>query len=265
MRSAAQSSELGIMPGISSYKGDISSSLFATEFFHIAGGVHFKRCINNRWAYRLGINLGSISGEDADTDEPFNQFRNLNFKSNILELHFIYEFNFFEYQIANPESDWTPFVMAGLALFRFNPKGQLGDTWYDLQPLGTEGQSTSLYPQRKKYKRIQPSVPFGGGFKIRLNERFGIQIEAGARRTYTDYLDDISTTYPNKAVLLAENGSLAVQLSDKTIDRLTDNNNDRQRGDASHADWYMFAGVHLNFTLSRKYSDHCRPFKRKLH
>ncbi len=39
--------------------------------------------------------------------------------------------------------NWTPFVFAGLAYFHTNPQNQLDDTWYDLQPLGTEGQGTS--------------------------------------------------------------------------------------------------------------------------
>lgn len=262
--SFSQSSEGGIMLGISSYKGDIVQSLFDMKFFHFAVGAHYRRSMNNHWSYRAGLNYGTISGEDAETDIPFNLYRNLNFKSSILEGHFVFEFNFFQYQTANRASTWTPYIMGGLAIYKFNPKGLLGDEWIELQPLSTEGQDLSVYPDRKKYGRIQFSIPFGGGFKIRLNDRFGMAIEAGARRTFTDYLDDISTTYANKAALLATNGALAVTMSDRSIDRLNDNNNDRQRGDAAHRDWYMFAGVQLNYTLSKKYNDSCRPFKGKL-
>ncbi len=261
----AQSSEAGIMLGISSYKGDISNSLFNTKFFHFAAGAHFRRNFNNRWSYRLGLNYGTVSGDDAETDEPFNRFRNLNFRSSLLDAHMVFEFNFFEYQIANRQSTWTPYVLGGLSVFRFNPRGRLGDEWIALQPLGTEGQGTSAYPDRKKYKRVQPALVFGGGFKFRVSDRAGINIETGVRRTYTDYLDDISTTYPKKNVLLAENGPMALLFSDRTVDSINDNNNDRQRGDAAHKDWYMFTMVQLSFTLSGKYNDHCKPFKGKLH
>jgi hypothetical protein len=262
--SFSQSSEVGIMLGISSYKGDLSSSLFNLKFFNLAVGGHYRHCYNNNWSLKLGINYGTISANDAASSDPYQLYRNLSFKSHVLEAEGQFEFNFFPFQTANPATAGTPYIFAGLAVYKFNPKALLGDTWYDLQPLGTEGQGTGAY-NRGKYKRIAVSLPFGGGFKFRLNYRFGIGIEAGARRTFTDYLDDVSTTYPEKNILLAANGPLAVTLSDRSIDQLNDNNNDRQRGDAAHKDWYMFAGVSLNYTLSRRYNDACKPFKRKLH
>ena len=36
----------------------------------------------------------------------------------------------------------------------------------------------------------------GGGFKIAVNPSFNIILEYGVRKTFTDYLDDVSTTYP---------------------------------------------------------------------
>lgn len=260
----SQSSELSLMLGISSYKGDISNSLFNIKFFHPAIGVDFRRCINNNWSYRVGLAYGHISGDDAKTGDDFQLYRNLSFKSKIIEGHFILDFNFFQYQTANPASTWTPFIFGGLGVYNFNPKAELDDEWYELQPLGTEGQGTAAYPDRKKYGRTQMTLIFGGGFKFKLSRRFGISIEAGPRRTYTDHLDDISTTYGKKDVLLNQYGPLSVMLSDRTVDQLNDNNNDRQRGDAAHKDWYMFSGVSLNFTLSKKYNDSCKPFKRQM-
>lgn len=260
--SAGQSSEAGFMLGISSYKGDIIHSLFDTKGFKPAAGIFFKRSINNHWSHRLGLSYGTIAGNDFDSDDPFQLYRNLSFRSRILEGSWIWEFNFFEYQTANPASTWTPYLLAGIAVYRFNPKAPLGDDWIELQPLGTEGQNINAY-NRKKYRRIQLAIPFGGGIKFKLSERFGMAIEAGARRTFTDYLDDISTTYPKKELLLSASGPLAVTLSDRSTDQLNDNNNDRQRGDAAHRDWYMFAGIQLSYTLSKKYSDSCKPFKQK--
>jgi hypothetical protein len=259
----AQSSEVGIMLGISSYKGDMSGSLFNTKFFHPAIGAHYRRSMNNHWSYRLGIVYGSISADDARSNDPFQLYRNLSFKSKVLEAHWIFEFNFFPYQTANPATNATPFIFAGIAVYRFNPKAPLGNDWIELQPLGTEGQGTSAYPARSKYGRTQISLPFGGGYKFKLSRRFGVSVEAGARRTFTDHLDDVSTTYGRKDVLFANYGPTSVLLSDRTIDQLNENNNDRQRGDAAHKDWYMFAGVSLNWTLSKRYADSCRPFKRK--
>jgi len=260
----SQSSELSVMLGISSYKGDLSNSLFNTKFFHPAVAGDFRRCWNNNWSYRAGIAYGTISGDDAKSDVAFELFRNLSFKSRMLEGHLLFEFNFFPYQTANPASTWTPFLFGGLAVYKFNPKAQLGDDWIALQPLATEGQGTGAYPDRSKYGRVQFSLPFGGGFKFKLTNRLGISIEAGARRTFTDYLDDVSATYAKKDVLLSSYGPLSVLFSDRTIDSVNDTNNDRQRGDAAHKDWYMFSGVALSFTLSKRYNDSCKPFKQQL-
>lgn len=248
--------------GVSSYKGDIIHSVFDPSGFHPAGGIYWRRSVSNHWSYRLGVHYGTIGGDDAQSDDPFQLYRNLNFRSRILEGSLIFEFNFFEYQTANPVSTWSPYILGGIGFYKFNPKASLGDDWVELQPLGTEGQGLAGY-ERKKYKRFQMSIPFGGGLKIKLAQRIGIAFEAGVRRTFTDYLDDISTTYPRKDLLLTQNGPLAVILSDRSVDQLTDHNDDRQRGDAAHNDWYMFAGIHLSFTLSKKYTDSCKPFREK--
>ncbi len=262
--SFGQSSELGFFLGFSGYKGELSESLFKTQFWRPAVGVLYRRNLNSHWAYRLGINYGTVAGDDAKSDIEYNQRRNLSFRSRVLEAHGMFEFNFFPYQLANSDSRWTPFLFGGLAVYRFNPQAELGDDWIDLQPLGTEGQGTSVYPDRDKYKRVAISIPFGAGFRVKLGRRFGISVEVGARRTYSDYLDDVSKTYADKDVLLSENGELAVQLSDRSIDGQSVGNTDRQRGNSTDNDWYMFGGITLNFTLSNKYVDNCSPFKRKL-
>jgi hypothetical protein len=253
-----------LLLGGSTYKGELNPSLFHTEFIKPALGIFYRRNLNSHWAYRVGLNYGTVAGDDAESDIDYNVRRNLSFRSRIWDLHGLLEFNFFPYQLASPRNKYTPFLLGGLAIYRFNPEAKLGDEWYKLQPLGTEGQESAAYPDRKKYKRVQIAIPFGGGFRFRVTRRFGMSIEAGARRLFTDYLDDVSTTYPDKDILFADHGEIAVLLSDRSIDGQALNNTDRQRGNASDRDWYMFAGITLNYALSKKYNDNCTPFKSKL-
>jgi Domain of unknown function (DUF6089) len=263
--SQGQSSEAGIFLGVGTYKGEISNSLFSTKFVKPAVGILYRRNFNSHWGYRLGITYGAVTADDAESDDDYQVRRNLSFRARILDFHGLFEFNFFPYQLADPSSKtWTPFLFGGLSVYHFNPQAELDGEWYDLQPLGTEGQGTDAYPSREKYKRTQVAIPFGGGFKFRFSKRFGMTIEAGARRLYTDYLDDVSTTYADKDVLLAEYGEVSVILSDRSIDGQAAGNTDRQRGNASDRDWYMFTGISFNFTLSSKYSDNCTPFRQKL-
>lgn len=262
--SSAQSAEFGLFLGTASYKGDLNNSLFNFRLVQPAVGILYRKNFNNHWAYRIGINYGTIAADDALSNDEYQNNRNLSFRSQLIDGQAVFEFNFFPYQIANPESRFTPFVFGGIGLYHFNPQAELDGEWYDLQPLGTEGQGTSAYPDREKYKRLAFSLPFGGGFKFKFSRRFGMTIEAGIRKIYTDYLDDVSTTYPEKDVLLAENGELAVIFSDRSIEGQAINNAKRQRGNASDNDWFMFTGITLNYTLSSKYGDNCTPFKGKL-
>ncbi|HEX5002170.1 MAG TPA: DUF6089 family protein [Bacteroidia bacterium] len=260
-----QSSEMGLFLGIGTYKGEISPHLFNTKTIKPAVGILYRRNLNSHWAYRLGLTYGAVAGDDAKSNDEYQLRRNLSFRARILDLHGAFEFNFLPYQLANESSaPATPFVFGGLSLYHFNPQAELNGDWYDLQPLGTEGQGTSAYPSREKYKRTQMALMFGGGFKFKFSKMFGITLEAGARRLYTDYLDDISKTYADKGVLQAAYGDVSVQLSDRSTDGQAADNTDRQRGNASDKDWYMFTGITLNFTLSSKYSSNCTPFRQKL-
>ena len=251
------------MGGISSYKGDLNESLFQTENFHPAIGLIVRRCFNSHWSFAVTGMYGRISAEDSLSDDAFKLNRNLSFRSNVLELSGRFEFNFFPFQTSNPASfDATPYIFAGVSVYNFNPKANLNDEWVKLQPLATEGQGSSVYPDRKKYKRTQVSLPIGGGFKFRFNKRVGLGVELGARKTYTDYLDDVSTTYVDKAILASNGGPEAVILADRSL--TADIASNKQRGVAGDNDWYMFAMLSLNFSWSKKYTDNCSPFRGKL-
>jgi hypothetical protein len=130
--------------------------------------------------------------------------------------------------------------------------------------LGTEGQGSN---GKGYYKRIQVALPIGGGIKI-TTEKFGIGIEVGARRVYSDYVDDVSTVYPDMTVLLASHGPAAVALSDRSISRLDTANAfpsafQKQRGNSTDKDWYMFAGITVFWRLTSILKDICEPFKRR--
>lgn len=79
----AQSSELGLLLGVASYKGEINTHLFNPDAFNPAAGLYYKRCLNSFWSFRLGVTYGRISGSDARQDEGFNQYRNLSFRSDV--------------------------------------------------------------------------------------------------------------------------------------------------------------------------------------
>ena len=147
----------------------------------------------------------------------------------------------------------SAYGFAGIGAFYFNPKGELNGKFYALQPLGTEGQGA--IETRKKYSRIQLCVPMGVGFKYAIDRHWSIGLEFGLRHTFTDYIDDVSKTYVDPALLIRENGVLAAQLADKSRpeDFLPDYSGiteaGSQRGDPRHNDSYMFAIFSVNYRL----------------
>ncbi len=261
----SQSREIGIMVGFSGYKGDLNPQMFNKKLIRPALGIQYRRCYSNHWSFRSGLSLIKIEGNDALSEDPFQLNRNLMFKSNIIEFHMGYEFNFFPYQTANPNTFFSPYLFGSIAVLRFNPKAELNGDWYALQPLHTEGQGTASLPDKKPYSRTTISLPFGGGIKLKFLKRFGVQVEVGVRKTYTDYLDDVSTTYADPTQIKKEYGKIASQLSDRSQEKATGGNTGRQRGNSTDKDWYYFAGVQLNYTLSKKYISICNPFKIKMH
>lgn len=262
--SLGQSREMGIMLGVMNYKGDLQKATFTDQNNLPGFGFLYRRSYSNHWAFKTAISYGHIKADDAQSDDPFCKNRNLNFKTTILEGTGQFEFNFFPYQTANPSTLFTPYMSVGLSIFRFNPKAYYNGGYIDLQPLGTEGQGTSANPDKDLYKRTNLAFVFGGGFKWKIGRRWSVVLESVVRKTYTDYLDDVSGVYADPNTIRVEYGKTAYYLSDRSIVKNKAGNIGRQRGDNTNRDWYHFTGVQFTYTLSKHYIDQCRPFRIKL-
>lgn len=252
----AQKSEVGLMAGVSFYMGDLNPDMpFAMS--RPGGGGFFRYNFNDRFCAKATGLIGYVMADDALSSVPSQLERNLSFRSWLFEFAVTGEFNFFKYQPGDLYSRWTPYIFGGIALFKFNPQADLNGTLYELQPLGTEGQGTTFYPERKKYSLVSGALPFGIGGKFNVTERLSVGLEWGMRWTFTDFLDDVSGTYANPEVLDAENGvyqgnmSVARELADRstTPDIL---NTDRQRGNSTTNDWYSFLLVTVSYNIKAR-------------
>ena len=272
-------SEVGVMLGTSYYIGDLNDQHL--RLARPATAVHYKTNLNRRFALRGGLSVGELRGSDKiNTTDTAKFNRNLHFKSPIYELSGVLEFNFLPYETGNRRYPFTPYVFAGISIFNFNPQARKFDTatpfdddndnlsnieWIDLQPLGTEGQYSSQYPEKDPYQLIQFAIPFGLGFKASLGDNFSMSIEYGLRKTFTDYIDDVGGTYASPQYLAMQNID-AANLSDRSID-LQDyinsnpgadittwtGNTDRNRANENlWDDWYYFAGLTLSYKIYSK-------------
>src|ERR1035437_5654032 len=205
---SAQRHELGFMIGVSDYNGELNPGFLNFKFLHPAGGLIYRFNKNKHFSYKLDALFGTVSADDALSNDAYQLNRNLSFSSGIQEVSGQIEFNFFPYEAGSDNTFFTPYMFAGISIFHFNPTAVLNGKTYDLEPLHTE--------MEPGYNRIVGAFPFGGGLKLSLGT-VNIGVEVGVRKTYTDYLDDVSTTYPNAGTLLATNGPIAVLLSNRSL------------------------------------------------
>lgn len=242
--SKAQHFEAGANLGVTFYEGDLTITTVKDRLaeINLGGGGFIRYNINNFMAARFSINYGKVTGADGGDRAE----RNLSFSSNILEFALTGEINILGYQPYNLERVFSPYVFGGIALFKFNPQAELDGITYDLQPLGTEGQGLADFPERQFYNLTQFSIPVGLGLKYALSDTWNIGIEGGIRVTFTDYLDDVSLTYPGTSVLLENRGDIAAALSDRSL-----NGRDAGagRGNAGVNDYYLFGGVTISYNF----------------
>jgi hypothetical protein len=256
----AQVNDIGMFLGLSKYKGELSNSFFTPYMFRPAVGVYYRSNFNRHWSARLAATIGSVAGDDADSKYDWEVNRNLNFHSAIQEVSATFEFNFLPFELGNYNYSFTPFFFWGLSVFHFNPKTEYRGEEYELQPLATEGQETWAHPDWKKYSLYSAAMPFGGGFKFN-GDNIGFTVECGVRRTYTDYLDDVSMTYTDPNIIFLENGAVAAALSDRSLGDYPTVDGGKQRGDmATRPDWFMFIGVSAYISVGGKFRYACKQF-----
>ena len=240
--------EIGVLLGASYYLGDLNTTHFNQST--AAAGLVIRKNIDKRFAYKAELMYLNLRSDERDSKDTISTTRGLHFKSPVYELSGQIEFNFLPYDPGNPLYTWTPFVYAGASLFSFNPQGENANgEWVDLQPLGTEGQGTTLPNTDSKYSLIQFAAALGGGVKIAVSNTFNIIFEYSTRKTFTDYLDDVSGNYVSTTPTEWSDNPDALYFSDPS-DRVYPFG--KERGNPNKKDWYSFAGVTLSFKLGNK-------------
>jgi len=233
--------EVGIMSGMTNYKGDLQSRSIEPSEIHLSYGAFARYNFSKYFAVRLQGAYGKVSGSDANhrANNPLRN-RNLSFESSIIEASLIAEVNVFGFDV-RAEKGSSIFVFGGVGALKFNPKAELLGIMYDLQPLGTEGQNQST----SNYSLLSAAFPVGIGAKLAISEKLNVSLEYGLRFTLTDYLDDVSTGIDPIAASLAYR-ALEVDPNAPA------NPFGQARGDASKNDNYMILGFTLSYNLASR-------------
>lgn len=242
---SAQKIYVNTFIGAANYQGDLQDKRFTFDQSRLAAGAGLSYEITEKILINGGLTVGSVTA--ADKRNSKNTLRNLSFFSAVTEGHVTGEYylrDLYGYTV-------SPYVFAGIALYHFNPytKDSSGNKYF-LRPLSTEGQG--FVANKKEYNVTQLSIPFGAGIKFALNNTVRLGIEAGMRKLFTDYLDDVSTTYADQSLLLRNRGPKAVELAFRGGELKNGTAYPAagaQRGGSKAKDWYYFTGLTASFRI----------------
>ncbi len=249
--SFAQRGEIGVWLGGSYYAGDLNPNkplLMTRPSF----GVVYRHNFTTRIAIRAGGYYGTLIGDDSKAQ--FITERGLYFKSTIIDGSLLIEFNFLDYFIGSKRNYYSTYIFSGISGFYFNPKAEDGTV---LRNIGTEGQNKPEISERTPYGMFSAALPFGVGFKYSMNDKLGLSLEWGMRKTITDYLDDVSTTYFFEGDNTTQN-YYADPTGRVSFPEREDVETYVQRGDSQSNDWYAFVGVIVTYKISFYDQKKCR-------
>ncbi len=236
---------------------DISATRFA-----LLGGLRYKD--HPYFGFKAMLCYAMLSGNDALTTEKYRHNRNLSFRSPLLEITLQSEFYFLTeksknlYKIAGVnkkkrKKNITAYLFAGVGAFYYSPKGKYKGDWHNLKKLHTEGQGLTGGP--KQYSNFSLCIPVGIGVRYGINKKWSVGAEMSVRKTFTDYIDDVSTNYYDKALLAAAYGPISAALSDPSLGEIPGATQPSfQRGEPKYKDAYMF----LTFMVGYKFTKRSR-------
>lgn len=237
-----------IMLGVSAYKGDLTEKFMPPKIVRPAVNLNIKYNIDNFFILRAGIAFINVAADDKYNKREDLKGRNLNFKSSIWEASICTEINILEPELFTA----YPYVFCGVGIFHFNPYTYDKDNKKTfLQPLGTEGQGIAGY-NRKPYSLTQLCLPLGAGMKVNINKKYDFVFEIGYRFLFTDYLDDVSTTYLTTQTLLEKRGPKTAELAYRAAPLPNVPYNGKVRGNPKIKDAYFLSGVKLLMHLGKE-------------
>ena len=222
--------------GVAYYMGDLNDGV---NLKHLGLGPS----VSLGALYRLTEHVsarGELRFYQVSGDQKYskNYQNNLSFKTFNPDINLGLQADLFAY---NRQSTVNPYLFGGVGVTYLSPKAKLNGTWYSLPELMTEG---------IKYKRMPLVFTAGIGVSIKTTQRLSLGLELCNNFVKSDYLDDVSTVYPNPDLLPSD---IARALSDRAPEI---GEPSRQpgwnRGSAKSKDSYLFFQVRATYLIGNR-------------
>ena len=194
----------------------------------------------------LGLVVGGFYARLYSDDDFTNwnrTYRNLHSRTDIFETY-----TKVEYTVPFGQPGIGGFYFnVGVGVHHFNPMAEWNGTWYELRPLGTEGQVAD--PTRDIYPEWSPVIPFAIGKKYQFKNGVILGIDMSFRKSFTDYLDDVSTVYYDQNAILESGGVVAAHFANPSEYEFVGETGSR-RGNPENFDTYYLFGFRIHVPLS---------------
>jgi hypothetical protein len=171
-----QKAEIGGGIGTFNYTGDLVR-FYNPRFTTPAVTGFYRHNISTVVSFRAGVTVGRLKASDReDPIDIFASLRNNSFNITLVEASTVFEYHFLDWRDSKRKLRFTPYLVGGLVMF------------------GMSGLPT----KNAEYSNVQIGIPLGGGMKYVLNPKWYIAFEFAVRRTFFDYLDNISDNDPSQ-------------------------------------------------------------------
>jgi hypothetical protein len=235
--------------GVSTYLGDMANrTAIPNANPNINAGLQYY--FTHRMSARVELNWFTFAGDDKDATGGGRNVRNLSFQSSNFELSAVGEVNLFSHgDRYYRRPNFNVYGFAGIGLLYFNPKTTYQGKSVALQPLQTEGVS---------YNLVTMVVPYGLGIRLKVTPQFNLAVEAGFRKAFTDYLDDVSTVYLDNASITDPVAQALADRKPELPDPLPVSPAGYKRGDPSNNDGYILMNAKIEYYLPWDFSGKSR-------
>lgn len=171
----SQKSEVGGGIGTFNYAGDLVR-FYDPGFSSLAITGFYRYNISSVVSFRAGLTGGKLRA--SDKSHPIDAFANqrgYSFDITLVEASTTFEYHFLDWRDSKRKLRFTPYLMSGIVMFGIN----------------------GFPTKNAEFSNVQIGIPLGGGVKYVLNPKWYMAVELAWRRTFFDYLDNISDNDPS--------------------------------------------------------------------
>lgn len=239
------------------YQGDLAPKPIDLSFGpgNLAVGVSVGRDIFDWCSINFRHFRGRISGDDAFAVNADRRARNLRFTAPLYEYGIYTDLRINKLWKGLDKYKLNMFLTFGYNFVHFDPYTLYLGEWIRLQPLGTEGQTL---PNRSSqpYSLYTWTRVIGGILEFDLSSKWSLGLEVSPRKSYTDYLDDVSTFYVNYDEMIKAGNVLGAALSNRMGEYFNTGpvkvDTGTRRGRSDKNDWYTHFGIYLKYHFGKR-------------